>query len=245
MLGTSIQIDLTLCTEIDETALRNAIEKTQKCYAALQLRPILKGGNIQYIKHDWPVKILHYEPNAKLTFGDKSTSYYPWFVAADKNTLSLVISHALVDGLGSACIMKTLIYYYAKEIGTDCLPDNIYTIENPMKHQDLLPNDTHIKMKPEKKPLPIKKYKKASCLRDEYRIQDFSEKRVVSITCDAKSFVQKAKELGTTPFALETLLCFKAMCPMMKGDDPHFRGSCGCKPSTSVRIRNDAQFCDS
>lgn len=220
MLGTSILMEIEFSKPIDEMTLLKALQRTRDCYAVLRLRPILKGGNLLYVNNDKPIKILHSQHNTKMEFGGESTNDYPWFASIHENTLSFSIAHGLVDGLGFAVIIKTLLYYYAKEMGVNCSAKGVYTLDNPMPAQHMKPHATYAKQKPEHKPIASRKLQKASYLEEAYKMSPSCGKRFVRIACNAQQFMKKTEQLCTTPFALESLICFKAMRPMMKSDNP-------------------------
>ncbi len=109
---------LTLDHEVDRDALQAALARAARTYVQYGSRLAWKDGYFYYVPNDEPL-VVHDTENEACVLGSADTNHYLYQVWAQGTTLGLTQTHGLSDGNSLRGFFRTLLYYYALELGME------------------------------------------------------------------------------------------------------------------------------
>lgn len=216
-------LKLVLNETIQPSALQIALDQTIQRYQILQLTTS-ENTEIVYTKAKMihPIEDILYESPVSL---QAEEGYAPWRICYHDNYITFYFHHGLMDGRAAFEVLKTLLYYYALELGKDVSLEGIRTLDDP---QEFIEEESKDPVKKcykegltplkEKTPLQASPFKEGVTASPQY----------CRLFVDKNAFMKKVKELETSPFALTAVLLARS-----------FEGYYESKPTINVGIVAD------
>ncbi|MGN0771973.1 MAG: hypothetical protein ACI4MI_05260 [Christensenellales bacterium] len=186
--------------------LQKALELTLTRFPSFKVK--LKKGFFWYYfdANDMPAKIYPLDPAPLKKVVAKKNNDYCFKISYYDKLITGDFFHALCDGVGASCFMKSLVYTYVNLLGYDVASDcKIMTIGSPVQAAELedsfLANYKKVKIKDLN--ISSLKGKKHAYLIKGIMFED-NGTGIVHLYCPISDLLQKAKEKGCTATELLT-----------------------------------------
>lgn len=115
--------------EVNKKALEAAVGYAIQCHPLYGCR-LAEDEKGPYLETNPEKPIVpQLSPATKYYFGNAGNHNYPWVVGFYGREIIYTGHHGITDGMGATMFMRTVLYYYLKEMGIDCDPGKAITLE--------------------------------------------------------------------------------------------------------------------
>lgn len=160
-------------------------------------------------------------PTTEYCFGNAGNHNYPWVVGFYGREIIYTGHHGITDGMGATMFMRTVLYYYLKEMGIDCDPGKAIILEKATP--EYLEKETEC---------PIRKHGgedrnslyKSSKLQptifpDEMLAENPEDCVIHNLAINLADIKKKSAEYEVSQFAVIATYVAQAICSILPGSD--------------------------
>ncbi|MGN0764880.1 MAG: hypothetical protein ACI4MO_00150 [Christensenellales bacterium] len=203
------RITFVMKQDVAPDVLQKALELTLTRFPSFKVK--LKKGFFWYYfdTNDMPAKIYPLDPAPLRKVVAKKNNGYCFKISYYNRLITGDFFHALCDGVGASCFMKSLVYTYVNLLGYDVASDcKIMTIGSPVQPSELedsfLANYKKVKIK-DLNISSLKGDKKNAYLIKGIMFED-NGTGIIHVYCPIAELLAKAKEKGCTATELLTAI---------------------------------------
>lgn len=206
---------------VDRRALETALGYAIKCHPAFGclLCEDEKGPYLE-TNPESPI-VPDLDPQTEYFYGNKSNNNYPWVVGIHKNEIIYTGYHGIADGIGATIFMRTVLFYYFKEIGIECENGNTATLESAT--EEFLERDTECSIRKNNggkhQSHYTKSEQKPSLFPPEMLVDDDRECRIHNLSINLADVRRKLESYNVSQFAVIAGYVAKAISANLPGDD--------------------------
>ena len=208
-----------------ETVVRKALEAAVDL--AIQCHPLFgcrlaedENGPFLETNPEKPV-IPDLNPEEEFFYGGESTHHFPWVIGIRGREIIYTGYHGLADGMGATAFMRTVLYYYFKELGMNCDPGKAATLETVTP--EYLEKDTECSVRKNGtqdcpslfQPSSLK----PTVFPDELLEEDQDSCAIHSLAISLDDIREKSKAYDVSQFAVMTTYIAQAICSVLPGTD--------------------------
>ena len=207
LLQYTFRVELRMADDVDQDALRYAVDCTMQRYPYLAVKTEENGAMIDIIHNESPVVICKGKTTPCLC--TEAANWHFIAVAFEGNRIFLDVHHGLTDGTGMERVAKTLVYYYVTNryaVTIDC-PD-INTLQTPITPDEYKDPFSNAQDLPEK-PLSVYAAEPAFHLGSVNNITE--KKRIYYFKAKESDVMKVAKSNDGTPNAFFSAILYKAI----------------------------------
>lgn len=200
---------------LDVKTIAEAVNEAMELHPVFHKKIIKKKGLFYLTDNNLKVLVEETDLKTSIYYNNKNNNYYPWIITVHENQLIFTCAHAICDGSGAVSFLKDVltIYFIKKgKLNKSCLvipnkDELLRRIENSfdIEVDEKSLNPLEIKMKGKVEKLP------KNCFESD--INKIKRKRYL-ISKDILS--EKAKETGTSTFAIVSAALSKALATTLK-----------------------------
>lgn len=206
---------------VNRKALETAVDIAIKCHPLFGCRLAEDaGGPFMETNSEKPV-IPDLDPDSEYFYGNEANNYYPWTVGINGKEIIYTGYHGFADGMGATSFMRTVLYYYFKEQGTECDPGKAVTLDQLTP--EILEKDTECTVRKnggEDFPSLIRQNEKApSVFPDELLEEDDERFTVRNLSISLEDIRKKSAEYEVSQFAVMTTYLAQAVSSVLPGED--------------------------
>lgn len=115
--------------EVNKEALETAVGYAIKCHPLYGCR-LAEDENGPYLETNPQEPVVpELNPDTEYYFGNEGNHNYPWVVGFYGREIIYTGHHGITDGMGATSFMRTVLYYYLRQLGIECDPGKAVTLE--------------------------------------------------------------------------------------------------------------------
>ena len=207
--------------EVNKEALETAVGYAIQCHPLFGCR-LAEDENGPFLETN-PEKpvIPKLSTDEEYFFGGADSHNYPWVVGYNGKEIIYTGHHGVTDGMGATMFMRTVLYYYLKEIGIDCDPGKAVTLENAtpeyLEKETECPIRKHVA---EDVPSLYKASELQPSVFPEEILSENAEECVIhNLAINLADIKKKCSEYDVSQFAVIATYVAQAVCSALPGTD--------------------------
>ena len=180
----------------------------------------MKKAHILETNPEKPV-VPQLSPDTEYRYGNTFHHNYPWVVGFCGREIIYTGHHGITDGMGATIFMRTVLYYYLREMGAACDPGKAVTLEQVTP--EFLEKDTECRVRKNGGENIPSRYQPGGLqptVFPEEMLADHPEDCVHhNLAISLEDIRKKCAEYGVSQFAVVATYVAQAVCSVLPGSD--------------------------